>query len=112
VAAKKKSITFTALIWFGMLLAAAGAAVAILGIGGAVEFSAKVGSTELKTTSVGLAICAIGCLLAGGVATRLPKDVAVLATRKPTFIDWISQYAWWVLGLALVAVVLFLLSLR
>lgn len=107
----QKSITFTVLIWFGMLLAAVGAAVAILGVGGAVAFSAKVGSIELKTTSIGLAICALGCLLAGGVATRLPKGVEVLGARA-SFMNWMSRHAWWVLALALVAVVLLLFSLR
>jgi hypothetical protein len=108
----KKSITFTALIWFGMLLGAVGAVVAILGVGGAVSFSIKIGSVDANTTSVGLAICVIGCLLAGGVATRLPKGVSVLGRRHSSFMNWISRHAWWLLALALVAVALFLISLR
>jgi hypothetical protein len=109
---KNISITFTALIWLGMFLAAAGAVVAILGIGGAIEFSGKVGGAEVKTTSMGLAILAIGGLLAGGVATRLPKGTEVLegGDRQP-FLDWIAEHAGWLIGLAVVAAALFFISM-
>jgi hypothetical protein len=107
----RPSITFTALIWLGMILAVAGAVVVVLGVGGAVNFSLKASGIELKSTSTGLALCAIGCLLAGGVATRLPPGVAVLGGRA-TFMGWMSRHAWWVLAVGVVIIVLLFLSLR
>jgi hypothetical protein len=94
-----------------MILAVVGAVVAILGVGGAVNFSLKASGVELKSTSTGLAICAIGCLLAGGVATRLPPGVTVLGGRA-TFMSWMSRYAWWIVAVGVVIAVLLFLSLR
>jgi hypothetical protein len=108
--ATRKSITFTVLIWVGILLAVAGAVVAILGLGGAIEFSAKVGSIELKSTSVGLAICAMGCLLAGYVATRLPKGVQVLGPRHSSFLRRVSERGGWLIALGVVLAVISLIG--
>lgn len=111
MAGKKPSATFTALIWFGMFLAAAGMVIAILGVGGAIEFSAKADGAEIKTTSLGLAILAIGCLLSGVVATRLPKGVSVFAVSRPTPIEWIVLHAAWFIALAVVASALVAVSI-
>jgi hypothetical protein len=107
----KPSVTFTAFIWFGMLLAVAGAVVAILGIGCAVVFSGKVAGAEVKTTSLGLAILAIGALLAGVVATRLPKGVVVFEVSRETVTEKIARRAIWLFLLAIAAALLFIISM-
>jgi len=107
----KPSVTFTALIWFGMVLAAVGVVVALLGVGDAVDFNVKLGDAEVTTSSLGLAILAVGALLAGFVATRLPKNVAVFAITQPTFLERVAQRAGWFLVLAIVAIALLVASL-
>lgn len=78
----KRSVTFTALIWLGMILALLGAIVAILGFGGAITFEGTLGSLKVQTTSVGLAIMIVGAFLSGTVATNLPKNVQVLGDNQ------------------------------
>ena len=107
----KPSVTFTALVWFGMLLAAAGATVAILGIGNLIEFSGKVAGAEVKTTSLGLAILAIGALLAGVVAIRLPKGTTVYEVTRTPFLDKVTRYAGWLIVLAVAAASLFVVTM-
>lgn len=88
---KKLSITFTALIWTGILLALFGAVVAVLGLGGTTAFEGKIGDVEIKTASVGLAIFAVGAVLAGIIALRLPKEVGVLARKPRSLIEKIAN---------------------
>jgi len=54
-----RSITFTALIWLGILLAIAGALIAVLGVGGAVTFDIKYNDMEFHSTNLGLAILVV-----------------------------------------------------
>lgn len=105
------SITYTVLIWFGMLLALLGVAIAILSLGGAVEFSAKVGDAEFKSTSLGLAIVAIGTILSGFIATRLPKGVTVFATATPTWTERVASRAGILILLGVLALALLGFSL-
>lgn len=73
------SITFTIIIWVGLLLAVFGAVVAALGLGGVTTFTFKWKDIiELNSTSVGLIIMAAGILLALYQANHLPKGIHVL----------------------------------
>jgi hypothetical protein len=106
------SVTFTALLWLGMIIAVAGLIVTLLGAGHAIEFSAKIGETEIKTTSAGLALLALGLFVDGFVATRLPTGVSVFEVRKPTLLETIAAKALWIFVAAVVVVILCVLSLK
>ncbi len=80
------SITFTALVWVGILLCISGAVVAVLGFGSSTVFEVHIGSVEVKTTQVGLAILVVGALLSFFTAQKLPTGVMILAD-KPTFME-------------------------
>lgn len=107
----RPSVTYTVLIWFGMLLALIGVAIAVLGLGDVVEFSAKVGNAQLKSTSLGLIVVAIGIFLAGFIATRMPKGVTVFATTAPTWNERIAARAGLLFLLGIVALALLGFSL-
>lgn len=107
----KPNVTFTALIWLGMFLALAGAAVAIFGIGAPTNFDAKLGGGEVSTTNLGLAILAIGAAMAAFVATRLPKGVMPFAVHKVTWQDRFSANSAWLVAFAILAFLLFCLSI-
>jgi TRAP-type C4-dicarboxylate transport system permease small subunit len=75
----KISITFTAIIWVGLLLTVFGALVAALGLGGVTTFSFKWKDVvELNSTSIGLIVMAGGILLTLYQANHLPKGSQVL----------------------------------
>jgi hypothetical protein len=80
------SITFTALIGAGILLALFGAIVAVFGIGNTTVLDIKWGTVEVQTSSVGLAILVVGAALAGIVALRLPAGVQVFFAGKSRFL--------------------------
>lgn len=107
----RPSVTYTVLIWFGMLLALIGVAIAVLGLGGVVEFSAKVGNAQLKSTSLGLIVVAIGTFLSGFIATRMPKGVTVFATTAPTWNERVGGHAGLLFLLGIVALALLGFSL-
>lgn len=107
---KTLSITFTLLIWSGIVLAFLGAIVAIIGVGGATAFDGKFGNIEIKTTSVGLAILVVGSVLAGTIALRLPKDVRVLNRTRQTIVEKIAERAILLLGISLLGCILLLVS--
>lgn len=107
----KPSVTFTALIWLGIVLALVGAAVAILGAGGAITFNAKFGDAELHTTNLGLVILVAGASLAAFVTAKLPKGVTVFAVQKRTMEDRFAASSGWFAAFALFTVLLLILSL-
>jgi hypothetical protein len=109
--AKRPSVTLTALIWLGMLLTLAGAIFALLGVGAAVDFKAKIGESEVTTTNLGLAVMATGAILAAAVATNLPKGVTTFAVHKQTWQDRFSDHAGWLVAFAILIVLLFAFSL-
>ncbi len=112
---KKKatpSIIFTAILVLGMVIALCGLIVTLLGAGHAVDFSAKVGNVELKTTSTGLVLLSLGLFIDGFIATRLPAGVSVFEVRKPTLLEYISSRAIYILAAAVVAGVLCILTLN
>jgi hypothetical protein len=84
----KTSITFTAIIWVGLLLTIFGAVVATLGLGGVTTFTFKWKDVvELNSTSVGLIVMAAGILLTLYQANNLPNGIHVLTKTlmgKPT----------------------------
>jgi hypothetical protein len=106
----KPSITFTALIWFGMLMVAAGAIVGVLGLGGVVTFSAKYKDAEFSTTSLGCAMMMIGMVMALLVALKLPKGITVFAVQRQTWQDRVAANTGWLAVLAGGTVLLFVLS--
>ena len=66
----------------------------VLGIGGAIEFSLKLGKASLSTTSSGLSLVGLGMLLAGVVATRLPPQVRVFSrSSQLSFAEQVVAYA-------------------
>lgn len=78
MAKNKVSITYTALIWAGILLALFGAIVTVMGLGGSIVFEGSVGDIKVKTTQTGLAILVVGAVLSGAIALKLPKGIVVL----------------------------------
>jgi len=60
MARKRVSITYTALIWTGIVLALFGAVVAVVGLAGSTTFEFGMDKLKVKTTSTGLAILAAG----------------------------------------------------
>ena len=80
------SITFTALIWTGILLCIFGSIVAVLGLNGSTTFEIHIKSAEVKTTQVGLVILIAGVILSFFTAQRLPPGVIVLGD-EPTFTE-------------------------
>jgi len=72
------SITYTALIWTGIILCLFGAIVTVLGFGGSTTFEGSLYGIKVKTTQTGLVILVIGAVLSGVVAVKLPKGVRVL----------------------------------
>jgi formate hydrogenlyase subunit 3/multisubunit Na+/H+ antiporter MnhD subunit len=77
------SITFTALIWTGIVLCIAGFIITALGLGGVTLFEAGIGDFTVKTTNSGLALIVIGAALSYFVSRALPTGVAVLG-NDPT----------------------------
>ncbi len=110
-ASTRPNVTFTALIWLGMLLVLAGAVFALLGLGAAVDFKAKIAGGEVTTTSAGLAVMAVGAIMAATVATKLPKGVVVFAVQRRTWQDRLSDRSGWLVAFAILAVLLFAGSL-
>jgi hypothetical protein len=84
---KEASVTFTALVFFGMLIAVVGLIILLLGLGGATTFSIEVGDSKLSTTSTGLAVLGIGAGLSALVALNLPEGVRVFGPTPPRWSD-------------------------
>lgn len=76
---RRVSITHTAIVWTGILLAVFGAVVAAMGFGGVSTFTFKWKDViELNSTSVGIVIMLTGAILAWYQANHLPKGVGIL----------------------------------
>lgn len=92
MAQKRISLTYTVLIWLGMVLCVVGAVAAIVGVGGSNAFALTFGDFEAKSTQVGLSIMVIGAALAGVVALKLPAGVRVLAEHsQPGFTEKLAR---------------------
>ncbi len=107
---KRISITFTALIWVGILLCIFGAVVAVLGLSGSIAFEAHIGSVEVKTTQTGLAILVVGALLSFFTAQRLPHDVIVLGDEPTLMEKLVRQVPMVSILMCIITVVLLILS--
>lgn len=79
------SLTYTAVVWIFLFLAAFGAITAGLGLNGSTAFNLKVGTSEVGTTNVGIAILVIAAIVVVYLLTRSPKGVRVLMQPK-TFV--------------------------
>lgn len=108
---KSISVTFTALVWTGILLAIAGAVVAVLGLGNVTSFQGKIGNIQITTTSIGLVIMIVGSVLAGTIALHLPKDVRVFGETKDTLMEKIVEGVPVFFGVSLIGCVLLTLTL-
>lgn len=107
---KRRSVVFTAIIFVGLVIALAGVGMLILGVGGATTFSFSMGDFEVETTSVGLAVLAVGAAMSAFLATNLPEGVQVFGPTERTFTDKLSHFAPVLWGVAAVAVLLLALS--
>jgi hypothetical protein len=79
---KRVSVTHTAIVWTGLLLALFGAVVAALGLGGVTTFTFKWKDViELSSASVGIVIMITGALLAWYQANHLPKGARIMMAK-------------------------------
>jgi hypothetical protein len=106
----RRSVTFTALIFFGMLVALVGLVLVAFGLGGTTTFEFSLGEIEVKTTSTGLAILAVGAAISAGVAMNLPEGVQVFGRTRPTLSERLKQLTPLFVIVAVVAGVAFLIS--
>lgn len=90
---KQRSITFTTMIFVGLITALIGVVFAALGAGDALPFEASLGDAKVKTESVGLALAAIGFGFAAFVAMKLPKGVTVLSAGPRNVGDRVADHA-------------------
>jgi hypothetical protein len=72
----------------------------LFGLGGSTAFDVEVGDYAAKTTSVGLAVMALGLGTAALVALKLPAGVEVAVSPK---ITWLTRLIGRRLELAIVA---------
>ena len=97
MANNKIPFTYTCLIWIGILIVLYGLAViAFPGkVPGAKEISVliKFLGIELQTNDMGIAILAIGSLLSGSVAIKVPKGAMVLGEegKKRSFTEKLAR---------------------
>jgi hypothetical protein len=89
---KTKSITFTVLIWAGIVLALLGAITAIIGISDARALEIGLGIFTLKITNVGLVILVVGSFLASFVALHLPDNVSVYGGDESLESNYLKKY--------------------
>lgn len=107
----RRSITFTVLIFFGMLVALVGLVVLLFGLGGSTSFEFSISDLAVKTTSVGLAILALGAGLSAVIALNLPDEVQVFGETPATLRDRLKAFSLVFVGVAVVAGVALVISL-
>jgi hypothetical protein len=105
------SVTFTVLIWVGILLCIFGAIVAVLGLGGSSAFEATIGTFAVKTEQTGLAIMVVGAALSFFTAQKLPPGVIVAGNEPSTGEKIARQLPLIALAIGFTAVILLLASL-
>ena len=113
MAKDKLSITYTALIWTGIVLMLFGAITAILGFGGSTFFEASFGDLKVKTNQIGLAILIIGAVFTATIARKLPKGVKILGegVEKYSFTEKLARkIPIFSLAIIVVAIILLVLS--
>lgn len=93
MANNKIPFTYTFLIWIGILLALSGAVIAVLDLGGLIDFGGTIMGIEIYTNKMGLAILTVGALLAGTVAIKIPKGIMVLGEggKKRSFTEKVAR---------------------
>jgi uncharacterized membrane protein YidH (DUF202 family) len=110
----RRSVVYTGLILFGILLAVAGAVIAVLGIGKPSATEVSGGGVDVKTSSVGLVILVVGAGLAGILALKKPGDIELFTdrpARRPLPERIAGNAAIPALAIAAVGVVLLVVSL-
>ena len=108
---QEKSVTFTVIVLFGILVAAVGLVMTILGLGGSTAFELSIGEWVAKTTSTGLAVMVIGCTLSAGVALKKPKDVRLFGPDEAPRTDRIRTLGPPLALTALLCLVLLVISI-
>lgn len=89
---QRGSITFTALIWLGIILTILGAIAAIFGIGSPTTFEFSFGDLSVKTSQVGLAIMAVGSVLALFTIKIVPEGSIILGDEETyTFTEKLAK---------------------
>lgn len=109
MAEKNASITFTGMIWIGMILVLFGAVIAALGLGGTKSFEGSFGTLKITTTQTGLVIAILGAVLSGYMALHLPKGVSVLAYKKASLAERITKKIPLIAAIIIVLAVVFLI---
>ncbi len=111
-----RSIALTSVIFVGLGLALLGAVVAVLGLGGVVDFELGAGDNALKTDSLGLALLGTGALfvLAG---TMKAEEARVLGDGGSTPLgervrDFLRERRWIPVLVLVVAAGALVLTLR
>jgi hypothetical protein len=110
----RRSVVYTGLILFSILLAAAGAVIAVLGIGKPSATEVSGGGIDVKTSSVGLIILVVGAGLAGILALKKPSDIELFTdqpAQRPLPERIAGNAAIPALAMAVVGVVLLVISL-
>lgn len=73
--APRRSVLYSAGVVVGLVLCVGGAVMAVLDVGPKSSSEVAGGGVTVKTTAPGLAVAAIGLLLAGGLLLRKPAGV-------------------------------------
>ncbi len=108
---ERPSVTLTAMVGVGMLIALGGLVMVIAGLGGSTSFEADLGGFTVSTGSTGLAVIVLGLGFAGFVMARIPAGASLLSERETTPLERLQQAARPVLLAALVVLALLVISL-
>lgn len=111
---QRRSVVYTGLILFGILLAVSGVIIALLGIGKPSATEVSGGGVDVKSSSVGLIILVVGAGLAGILALKKPSDIELFTDRpaqRPLPERIAGNAAIPALAIAAVGVVLLVISL-
>jgi hypothetical protein len=107
----QRSVTFTVLIFVGMIIALAGVAILLLGLDKSATFDFEMSGVKIKTSSVGLAVLAVGSLLSAGVALNLPENVRVFGPTPPTRTERLKGLARPLFAITFIALLALVISL-
>lgn len=99
---ERPSVVYSLIILTGLLLAVAGAVIAVLGLSLPDLFEARVGRSEVRTSSVGLAIMVVGSGLALAAGVGKPRDVRIFSPQPEPAL-WRRDIEWLLRPLAALA---------
>lgn len=111
MAESRPSVTFTILIFVGMVIALVGLVILLMGLGGATTLEFSVAGAEVKTTSAGLGVLAAGCALSAVVALNLPANVQVFGPTPATPTERLRRLGMPLLVVCAVCIIALLISI-